>query len=108
MRIGQIEHNGRTTAAIFEAGGARAIAGFSLMEVIARAETQNTTLEEMAQKLARRDTAPAQPVIPIVPVEVWGCGCTYESSATFRDAEQGTREGFYAAVYRGGRPAAFF
>jgi 2-dehydro-3-deoxy-D-arabinonate dehydratase len=47
-------------------------------------------------------------LLPIHPPEVWGCGCTYESSATFRDAEHGTREGFYAAVYRGERPEVFF
>jgi 2-dehydro-3-deoxy-D-arabinonate dehydratase len=39
---------------------------------------------------------------------VWGCGCTYESSAAFRDAEHGTREGFYAHVYRDPRPEVFF
>jgi 2-dehydro-3-deoxy-D-arabinonate dehydratase len=108
MRIGQIDHNGRATAAIFEAGGARVLAGFTLMEVILRAESGGGTLEEVAQKLARRDPAPAQPVIPLTPPEVWGCGCTYESSASFRDAEQGTRDGFYAAVFKGERPEVFF
>ncbi|MGH9662803.1 MAG: fumarylacetoacetate hydrolase family protein, partial [Bryobacteraceae bacterium] len=39
---------------------------------------------------------------------VWACGCTYETSASFRDAEHGTREGFYAQVYRGERPEIFF
>jgi 2-dehydro-3-deoxy-D-arabinonate dehydratase len=33
---------------------------------------------------------------------------TYEQSASFRDAEQGTREGMYAAVYHGPRPEIFF
>jgi 2-dehydro-3-deoxy-D-arabinonate dehydratase len=50
----------------------------------------------------------AAPLIPIHPPEVWGCGCTYESSAAFRDAEHGTREGFYAQVYRDPRPEVFF
>ncbi|MGD0777192.1 MAG: fumarylacetoacetate hydrolase family protein, partial [Candidatus Solibacter sp.] len=40
--------------------------------------------------------------------EVWGCGCTYETSAAFRDAEHGTREGMYAHVYRAARPEVFF
>ena len=46
--------------------------------------------------------------IPIHPPEVWGCGCTYETSAAFRDAEHGTREGMYAYVYREARPEIFF
>jgi 2-dehydro-3-deoxy-D-arabinonate dehydratase len=41
-------------------------------------------------------------------VEVWACGCTYETSASFRDAEHGTREGMYAYVYRSDRPEIFF
>src|SRR5260370_13538541 len=48
------------------------------------------------------------PVIPIKPREVWACGFTYEMSGSFRDAEHGSREGFYAAVYRGERPEVFF
>jgi 2-dehydro-3-deoxy-D-arabinonate dehydratase len=48
------------------------------------------------------------PVLPIHPPEVWGCGCTYETSASFRDAEHGTREGMYAHVYREPRPEIFF
>ena len=39
---------------------------------------------------------------------MWGCGCTYETSASFRDAEHGTREGMYAHVYREARPEVFF
>jgi 2-dehydro-3-deoxy-D-arabinonate dehydratase len=39
---------------------------------------------------------------------VWACGCTYETSASFRDAEHGTREGMYAYVYREPRPEIFF
>src|SRR6185369_16550854 len=48
------------------------------------------------------------PILPITPPEVWGCGCTYETSASFRDAEHGTREGMYAYVYREARPEIFF
>ena len=47
-------------------------------------------------------------MLPIHPPEVWGCGCTYETSASFRDAEHGTREGMYAYVYREPRPEIFF
>ena len=46
--------------------------------------------------------------MPIHPAEVWACGCTYETSASFRDAEHGTREGMYAYVYRNARPEIFF
>ncbi len=52
------------------------------------------------KELAPKAAVTATPLIPIHPPEVWGCGCTYESSASFRDAEHGTREGFYAHVYR--------
>ena len=47
-------------------------------------------------------------MLPIHPPEVWACGCTYEMSASFRDAEHGTREGMYAYVYRERRPEIFF
>ena len=55
----------------------------------------------------------AMPLIPIFPAEVWASGCTYETSATFRDgetvaADKGTREGMYAHVYREERPEIFF
>jgi len=40
---------------------------------------------------------------------VWACGCTYEMSASFRDAEHNTREGFYAYVFNAqNRPESFF
>ena len=47
-------------------------------------------------------------MLPIHAPEVWACGCTYETSASFRDAEHGTREGMYAHVYREARPEIFF
>ena len=49
-----------------------------------------------------------EPAIPIEPREVWACGCTYEMSASFRDAEHGTREGFYATSSPRPRPEIFF
>jgi 2-dehydro-3-deoxy-D-arabinonate dehydratase len=51
---------------------------------------------------------PARHLLPIHQSEVWACGCTYEMSASFRDAEHGTREGMYAYVYREPRPEIFF
>src|SRR5204863_8279486 len=55
-----------------------------------------------------RHAEPLKPILPIHPAEVWACGCTYEMSASFRDAEHGTREGMYAYVYREARPEIFF
>ncbi|HTS63497.1 MAG TPA: fumarylacetoacetate hydrolase family protein [Candidatus Acidoferrales bacterium] len=99
MKLGQVRVNGAPTAAIFEDGGARVIAGRTALEVV------------LQPPLASQASAPAaglHPILPITPLEVWGCGCTYETSASFRDAEHGTREGMYAYVYREARPEVFF
>jgi 2-dehydro-3-deoxy-D-arabinonate dehydratase len=95
-------------AAIFENGLARPIPSHTLQDLIRRAEGESTTLPALAASLASRHGEPAKPLIPIHPVEVWACGCTYETSASFRDAEHGTREGMYAYVYRNDRPEIFF
>ncbi len=108
MKLGQIEWNGRRTAAIFNTQGARPIPDFTLLALIEQAESDGDTLESAAWRRGANETLPSAPLLPIDPPEVWGCGCTYESSAAFRDAEHGTREGFYAAVYRGERPEVFF
>ena len=108
MRLGQIRWNGAVTAAIFDGGQTRPIPGFSLHDLLGGAEREGKRLEAMAGELASGNTSTATPLMPIHPPEVWGCGCTYESSATFRDAEHGTREGFYAHVYRDARPEVFF
>ena len=99
MRLGQTCVNGAVTAAIFEIGGARLIAGHTALDVIA---------DPSLALRAALAVAGAQPIIPIDPPEVWGCGCTYETSAAFRDGEHGTREGMYAHVYRDARPEVFF
>ncbi len=108
MKLGQIKHDGRTVAAIFESGQARPIPEHTLCDLIRRSEAESTPLAALAASLASRHAQPAAPVIPIHPVEVWACGCTYETSASFRDAEHGTREGMYAYVYRNDRPEIFF
>jgi len=108
MRIGQIKANGGAIAAVFEGGRARPIPGHTMTDLIHRAEAEGVALAELATQLASRHAEPAQPMIPIFPVEVWACGCTYEMSASFRDAEHGTREGMYAYVYREPRPEIFF
>src|ERR1035437_5338868 len=99
MRLGQTLVNGAVTAARFEIGGARLIPGHSALDVI---------LDPSLERGASLPVTGAEPIIPIFPPEVWGCGCTYETSAAFRDAEHGAREGMYAHVYRDARPEVFF
>src|SRR5690349_852959 len=109
MKLGQIQTaGGAVVAAIFEDGQARPIPGHNMLDLIVRADQEQKPLAELAGKLAARDAQPQTPIIPIHPPEVWGCGCTYETSASFRDAEHGTREGMYAYVYREARPEVFF
>jgi 2-dehydro-3-deoxy-D-arabinonate dehydratase len=108
MQLGQIKWNGATTAAIFNGTAARPIPDYTLLDLICRADKEGETLPELAGRLATRQSVLAEPLIPLQPREVWGCGCTYETSATFRDGEQGTREGFYAHVYKSPRPEIFF
>lgn len=108
MRLGQIKHDGGFVAAIFEGELARPIPSHTVAELIRRSEVESVPLPELASRLASRHAEPAPPAIPIHPPEVWACGCTYETSAAFRDAEQGTREGMYAHVYRSERPEIFF
>ena len=98
MKLGQIRVNGVATAAIFENGKARVIPGRTALDVV-----QDPALAGSASA-----PAAAEPILPIHAPEVWGCGCTYETSASLRDSEHGTREGMYAYVYREARPEVFF
>src|SRR5688572_29452964 len=108
MRLSQVMWNGRVTAAIFEADGARLIPEHTVQELIRRAEVEQEDLATLARQHAAAHVEHLQPIIPLHPREVWACGCTYEMSASFRDAEHGTREGFYAHVYKEARPETFF
>ena len=108
MRLGQINWNHNVTAAIFEGEVARPIPDYSLYDLICRSEKEGTPLPALASRLAAPQRVPALPLIPLTPKEVWACGCTYQTSASFRDAEHGTREGFYAHVYSEPRPEIFF
>jgi 2-dehydro-3-deoxy-D-arabinonate dehydratase len=98
MLLGQIRTDGVVTAALFDQGQVRPIPGHTALDVVR---------DPSLVRLAAGPVA-ADPVLPIHPPEVWGCGCTYETSASFRDAEHGTREGMYAYVYREKRPEVFF
>lgn len=108
MKLGQVRWNGRITAAIFEGGRARLVPEYTLYDLICRVEKENAPLPALARGLGSKHGEEATPIIPLHPREVWACGCTYQTSADFRDAEHGTREGFYAQVYKGERPEIFF
>jgi 2-dehydro-3-deoxy-D-arabinonate dehydratase len=108
MRLGQVKSNGAVTAAVFEEGLARPIPAHSMVDLIRRAHAESEPLSALASTLAARHAEELEPLLPVTPPEVWGCGCTYEVSASFRDAEHGTREGVYAHVYREPRPEIFF
>jgi len=100
MQIGQIELNGRLTAAqILPTGEARPVPGETVRSLIAQADETGADLASLVSQRAGDPIPQAELKIPLEPAEVWGCGCTYETSASFRDAEHGTREGFYAYVY---------
>ncbi len=108
MKLAQVQWDGKLAAAIVEAGRARPIPNYTVQDLIRRAELEARDLAEVAAKLAIAHQEELPLAIPVQPHEVWACGCTYEMSASFRDAEHGTREGFYAHVYRAPRPEIFF
>ncbi|MEX2263699.1 MAG: fumarylacetoacetate hydrolase family protein [Bryobacteraceae bacterium] len=108
MRLGQIKIHNAITAAVFDGDTARPIPGHTMGDLIRRSESEGITLSHLAAQLVSHHPEPSPPEIPISPKEVWACGCTYEMSAAFRDAEHGTREGMYAYVYREPRPEIFF
>jgi 2-dehydro-3-deoxy-D-arabinonate dehydratase len=108
MKIGQVYWDGRLTAALFRDGEAHPIPGYTVLEMIEAAPRKKLSFAEMAAEYAAKGGEYLEPAIPIQPREVWACGCTYEMSAAFRDAEHGTREGFYRHVYEAPRPEIFF
>lgn len=108
MQLGQIRWNGQIRAAIFEGGNARPIPEYTMADLIARSEKEGDPLPEVAKRLASAHCENIPPIIPLAPKEVWACGCTYETSASFRDGEHGTREGFYSHVHHAERPEIFF
>ncbi len=110
MKLGQIIWNGRVTAAAWDAAGlAHPIPDTTMQDLIRRSEVEKIELAELAARQAAKHGENVPAVIPIHPREVWACGCTYEMSAAFRDAEHNTREGFYAYVYSSEhRPESFF
>src|ERR1017187_6061103 len=108
MRLGQIKSEGGLLAAVFEGDLAREVPGYTVADLIRRSEAQDVSLSRTTARLASHHAEKREPLVPIVPPECWACGCTYERSASFRDAEHGTRDGMYAYVYNQPRPEIFF
>ncbi len=109
MRLGQIRFQNKLTAAVFEDGGARPIPGYSTVELIRKAATESAGLAELADELATRHAEACPPVIPIHPVEVWACGCTFEKSATSPCGKHGgAGDNIYGKAYGHERPEIFF
>jgi 2-dehydro-3-deoxy-D-arabinonate dehydratase len=108
MKLGQVKVNGNTYAAIFEGKKTYPIPDYTMMDLIRWADSTSMPLASLATQLAQRSANAGKPVIPLYPAEVWACGCSYEPSAAFRDAEHGTREGFYSHVFKSHRPELFF
>lgn len=108
MKITKIRWEGQVTTAVVEGGEIRPIPNYSLLALIERSEVEKTPLGELAQRLASRHPVEAPITSPLAPREIWACGCTYQASSSFRDAEHGTREGFYAHVHSAPRPEIFF
>ncbi|MFN7994258.1 MAG: fumarylacetoacetate hydrolase family protein [Bryobacteraceae bacterium] len=108
MRLGQIKAEGGLLAAVFEGELVRPVPGYTVADLIRRSDTEGVPLAKTVARLASKHAEAGTPVLPIIPPEVWACGCTYEMSASFRDSEHGTREGMYAYVYTHPRPEIFF
>lgn len=109
MKLGQILRDSAVMAAVFQNGKVRPIPDYTLYDLVIRADVEKTDLQTLAARLATSHWEEADMVMPLMPKEVWATGCTYEMSASFRDAEHGTREGFYRSVFLPeNRPEVFF
>jgi 2-dehydro-3-deoxy-D-arabinonate dehydratase len=108
MRFGQIRFDNKLTAAVFEGDQARPVPGYSVVELIRKAEAESISLPELLSEMASRHSEPSPPAIPINPPEVWACGSTYEQAAKYRDAQRTGREEIYGYVHKQERPQIFF
>ncbi len=113
MKLVQVSVGGTMTAAVLEQGSCRALPGWTVSRLLAEVDARGGTVAELAASLQASGTiemdASARRLIPLVPAEVWGCGCTYAPSADFRDGELGTRDGMYSYVHNpANRPETFF
>lgn len=105
MRFGQIRFDNKITAALFEGEQARPIPGYSMVELIRKAEAESVPLATLAAQMASRHSEPLVPAIPINPVEVWACGCTYEARVASAHGQE--ERGVYAQVFAQARPEIF-
>ena len=109
MRLTHVLHRGRMVSAIQECGGFRPIPEFTVESLLAEADSKGADLQELATAWAGEAIVESDALIPLLPEEVWACGCTYAPSADFRDGELGTRDGMYSYVYKPeNRPEIFF
>jgi 2-dehydro-3-deoxy-D-arabinonate dehydratase len=108
MRLGQIKFENKATAAVFEGGLARPIPGYTTVDLIRKAETEAAPLIELAAQMASHHPEEAAPAIPIHPVEVWACGCTYDAAAGFRCQWHGLEGSIYRQVCQEPRPDLWF
>ena len=99
MKLTQLKtSDGGLVAAIVEDGRYRLIPNQTTASLIVQAEASGKPLSHIARSLASDEVVDGTPAIPILPAEVWACGCTYAPSAEFRDAET-AEEGIYAYVH---------
>jgi len=108
MRLGQVKLENKTSAAIFEGGLARAVPGYSMVDLIRKAETEAVPLTELVREMASHHPVEAVPLIPINPVEVWACGCTYDAAAGFRCQWHDMEGSIYRQVCQQERPDLLF
>jgi len=84
MKIGQVQWQGRLTAAVFRDGEAHPVPGYTLAELVEAAPRKQMSFAQLASEYAAKGGEYLEPAIPVLPREVWACGCTYEMSAAFR------------------------
>jgi len=99
MKLTQLKtSDGGLVAAIVEGDRYRLIPNQTTASLIIQAEASGKPLPHVAQSLASDEVVDGTPGIPILPAEVWACGCTYAPSAEFRDGET-QDEGIYGYVH---------
>lgn len=108
MRLGQVKFENKATAAIFEGGLARPVPGYTMVELIRKAETEAAPLVELVGEMASHHPLEAAPILPIHPVEVWACGCTYDSAAGFQCQWHDMEGSIYRQVCQEARPDLLF
>jgi len=108
MRLGQVKFEGKTTAAVFEDGLARPVPGYTTVDLIRKAETEAVPLIELIGEMASHHPVEAAPLLPINPVEVWACGCTYDTAEGFRCQWHDLEGSVYRQVCQEPRPDLLF